>query len=486
MKIKSIIALLAISGSAWAQKEIVIPPFTSIELNAPIHIQLIHDNTTKAMLNDANDKISFEVSNQVLHIERNGRISDMDKEVKVYFTEIKSVEINGAGQMSTASGTSISGEQLKLESNGAAKIDFSIDVKKLDLQATGASKITLKGKAEQVKSELDGATKLLAADLIANDFDMECNGAANFTIHVKNNLNVEASGASKGVYAGSPVNRKIEVNGIAKITDANTGDQMSDSRNQDSDTTRISLGKRKYIIIDESNEKEGKSGSKEGEAAKTPKTDRLALKHVFSGFEMGLNSFASPDLKLDIPAPYSELTCKINKSMFYGINILEGDVQIIKNKLAITSGLGIEFQNFEMGSFASLKPNVSGVKFDTIYGPLTKNKMYNFNFNVPLLVKFAPRNQKKRNGFHLAAGVIGTYKAHSHLIMENSAKGYEEKIKMDDDFNINPFRVSATVRVGYGWFRAFANYSLTPYFKQTTGTPDIRVFSAGLTLIPFQ
>jgi hypothetical protein len=62
---------------------------------------------------------------------------------------------------------------------------------------------------------------------------------------------------------------------------------------------------------------------------------------------------------------------------------------------------------------------------------------------------------------------------------------------MRDDYSINPFRVQATARVGYGWFRAFANYSLTPYFKKDSGVagqenPDIRVFSAGITLIPFQ
>ncbi len=111
--------------------------------------------------------------------------------------------------------------------------------------------------------------------------------------------------------------------------------------------------------------------------------------------------------------------------------------------------------------------------------------MYNFNINVPLLVKFAPRTKKNRNGFHLAAGVIGTFKAHSHEKQETSANGYTEEIKIKDDFNINPFRVAATVRVGYGWFRAFANYSLTPYFKQTNGNPDVRVFSAGITLVPF-
>jgi len=38
------------------------------------------------------------------------------------------------------------------------------------------------------------------------------------------------------------------------------------------------------------------------------------------------------------------------------------------------------------------------------------------------------------------------------------------------------------VRVGYNNIKLFANYSLTPYFNSSKG-PDIRMFSAGLTLI---
>ncbi len=489
MKIRNLIALLTLSGSVWAQKEITLPAFNGIGLDAPLSIQLVHDTAAKAILNDANDKVSFTVKNDILYIEMEGKVADRDQAIKVYFVDLKSIAINGAGQIETGAHTTVSAEQFKIESNGASRIKLALAVKKLDIQATGAAKLTLSGKADQVKCGIDGAAKLIAGDLKTMDFDLESNGASYYTINVANSLEVDASGASKGVYSGSPINRKIQVNGVAKITDATTGDQMTDSRNADKDTTRISLGKKKYMIIDESkdaDENTDNDNSKDVEKGKGKKTKRLEMKHVYSGFELGLNSFASKDLNLDIPAPYSNLTCKPEKSIFAGINILEGDAQLIKNKLALTTGLGFEFQNFEMGGLYSLKPNATGVQFDSSLVPFTKNLLYNFNLNVPLLLKFAPRNQKSRNGFHFAVGVIGTYKAHSHLTMENSSRGFETKTKIEDDFNINPFRLAATVRVGYGWFRAFANYSLTPYFKQSGGSPDIRVFSAGLTLIPFQ
>jgi hypothetical protein len=111
--------------------------------------------------------------------------------------------------------------------------------------------------------------------------------------------------------------------------------------------------------------------------------------------------------------------------------------------------------------------------------------MYNFNISVPLLLKFAPRTAKTKNGFHLAAGIIGSYIAFSQMRLESTANGYNEKLEIRDDFNINPFRLTGTVRVGYGWFRAFANYNLTPYFNTSNGNPDVRTFTAGLTLVSF-
>jgi hypothetical protein len=69
--------------------------------------------------------------------------------------------------------------------------------------------------------------------------------------------------------------------------------------------------------------------------------------------------------------------------------------------------------------------------------------------------------------------------------LESTANGYNEKLEIRDDFNINPFRLTGTVRVGYGWFRAFANYNLTPYFNTSNGNPDVRTFTAGLTLVSF-
>jgi len=102
-----------------------------------------------------------------------------------------------------------------------------------------------------------------------------------------------------------------------------------------------------------------------------------------------------------------------------------------------------------------------------------------------LLIKLAPGTKKSaRKGFHIAAGAIFHYVINKRVVTETSSGGFDQRVELEDDFNINPLRADATVRAGYGRIKLFANYSLTPYFNKSKA-PDVRLFSAGLTLIGF-
>lgn len=484
MKIRNIIALLALPVSAWAQTTTNLPAFTGIELNAPFKVALVHSTVTKAT---AVTGVELMVKRNILHIEQGTSDVHEGDSVIVYYTQLNRMEINGIGEISMAQGSTINADTFKLECNGAAKTNLNMEVKFLRLEGNGESIIKLAGNADKVKAALSGVSKLYAAELKTRDMNVEGSGASYFAVFASNSLHVDATNATKGSYAGKPVIKNINVSGVSSIVDASTGEEMSDERSGNGDTTRLTIGKMKVIIIDEDKKQDTKGKKEEAENGNSPKKiKRYDLKHVYAGFEVGVNNFASSNLQLNVPANYSYLSCNTGRSWFYGLNFIEKDAQIIKNKLAITTGFGIEFQHFEFASDKVLQANMPGVIADSGLVQYSRNRLYNFNLNVPLLLKFAPRNKKVRNGFHLAAGLIGTYKTYSSLSLETTARGFKEETKIKDDFNINPFRVAATIRVGYGWFRAFASYSLTPYFKQTNGNPDIRVFAAGITLVPFQ
>lgn len=472
-------SMLVLSSVLFAQKEVKVAAFSKINFDLPVKLMLIKGSEPKAELSGDYEKILFEVKNKTLELSLNGAVPDANKVVKLYFTELDALNLDGAGSVEMLVGEKIMGDNFSLNCKGAVKANLGIAVKDFALDAAGASRVTLNGKSETAKLKLTGASKIYANELLSKDMLVNASGASFYNIHATSDLLIDASGASKGIYTGNPSNKIINISGVANIVDAATGDQMKDERSGGGDdTTRITIGKKKFIIIEDKDKITlGEDGKKE--------VKQYELKRVYAGFEMGINQFTTATMQTNLPTQFDFLEVSPEKSWFYGLNLWEGDYQIVKNKLALTTGLGMEFQNFNFNSNQVLQANQNVLAADSGLIALSKNRLYAYQINVPLLVKFAPRTKKNKNKFHMALGVIGSFKAYSHLKTETSAQGYEEQTKIVDDFNINPFRLTATARAGYGWFRAFANYSLTPYFKSNNGNPDLRTLSVGLTLIPF-
>ena len=480
MKYLSFMSMLLVSSTLFAQKEVKIASFSKINYDLPVKLLLLKGTETKAELSGDYEKISFEVKNNTLELDLNGAVPDGNKTIKLYFTELNAITLEGAGTVEMEKGELIKSDNFKLISGGAVIAVLGIESKDFGFESSGATKVTLNGKVETAKINVAGASKLYANELACKDMMVNASGASFYNIQLRGDLMIDASGASKGIYTGNPINKIINISGMATVVDAATGEQMKDDRSGSADdTTRITIGKKKFIIIEDKDKiTMGEEGKKEEK--------QYELKRVYAGFEMGINQFTTASMQTNLPTAYNFLEVRPEKSWFYGLNLWESDYQIVKNKLAITTGFGMEFQNFNFNSNQILQANQNVLAADSGLVVLSKNKLYAYQLNVPLLIKYAPRTKKSKNKFHIAAGVIGSFKAYSHLKTETSALGYEQENKIKDDFNINPFRLTATARVGYGWFRAFANYSLTPYFKTAGATPDFRTLSVGLTVVPFQ
>ncbi len=484
MKYIKVMLLMLLGLGANAQTEVILGDFNAIEVEVPIQVKLIAADKAKASHTKDLNAYEFEIKNGVLEIELKKNVPSSSEPLLIYFVNLKQIELNGTASIASEKGSVIKGESLEIECNGSVKVNLNLEVKKLIIESSGVSKVTLAGNVDTANVELTGASKLYAADLKTKQFNLEASGASQFEVYASELLTVDASGASKGSYAGEPVTRKINVSGVANIVDANTGKSLKDERENHDDTTRIAFGKKKFIIIDEGDKITFEKDDEEG-MNKLRKPRKKEMKGVYAGLELGMGGLTGNQLGKPIPTQYDFLKTDISESYFYGLNLLEKDLQLVHNKLALTTGMGIEFQTLEFNTDRILIPNISTVSADSGYKPMTRNRMYNFNISVPLMLKFAPITSKSKKGFHFAAGVIGSYKALSQLRLESTANGYNEKLEIRDDFNINPFRLTGTVRVGYGWFRAFANYNLTPYFNTSNGNPDVRAFTAGLTLVSF-
>ena len=84
------------------------------------------------------------------------------------------------------------------------------------------------------------------------------------------------------------------------------------------------------------------------------------------------------------------------------------------------------------------------------------------------------------NSFHIAVGMtlgwrIGT---HTKVVYDN------DKHKVRDSFDLNPFKYDATVRIGWGVVNLYGTYALNTLFKNDKG-PEMYPVTMGLTLINF-
>ncbi len=173
-----------------------------------------------------------------------------------------------------------------------------------------------------------------------------------------------------------------------------------------------------------------------------------------------------------------------------GINFLYTyDIPIANSKnISIAPGLGITnsnvFTNARLG-YDSLD-NVVNTTLTAFDESLTvnKNKISTTHLVVPLEIRLRTNPNKSNKTWKLGLGVRVGYlleaknKYKGSDIIDNTSR--EIFIKQKDLFNFNRLKYAGTVRIGYGSFNIFGEYSLATLLQKNKG-PKIYPISVGIT-----
>lgn len=206
--------------------------------------------------------------------------------------------------------------------------------------------------------------------------------------------------------------------------------------------------------------------------------ERFKNKAHWAGFELGLQAntvgFLSPSRSFK-NAPYWENN--LSKSMVFNLNLFQMKKDLIKELFGITSGYGFAFNNMELTSSYILKhddQSVFAVSDSTqIY---KRNSLYAAYFTVPMLLDFTTNAAYKKT-VYLNAGLIGGIRIYSHQRLTGTyINGDKFENTTKSNFNLNPWMLDATIRLGYGYFGVFANYAMLSLFKEgsTIGVYPLR------------
>jgi hypothetical protein len=252
---------------------------------------------------------------------------------------------------------------------------------------------------------------------------------------------------------------------------------QEESTEEKKDTTRINFGKTtEFIIVN----KDGKtcSGMDTVDASSSDEDIEKSLAH-WEGIELGFNMLLNSNNNTSFPNnPHWNIDPA--KSTYLNLNLWSHKFNIVKHYVGITTGAGFNFNSiaFKNNYLLMDSPDSLYAVMDTTLD-YSKNKLKASYFQIPVLLEFNTSTNKDKC-FYLAAGVIGGVRISSKLKREVSNEHMESEYKKKGTFGLNPFKCDATVRMGYGSWGVFGNYSLIPMFDEAK-TEVVRPVTFGLT-----
>lgn len=255
---------------------------------------------------------------------------------------------------------------------------------------------------------------------------------------------------------------------VANITIYSEGDY--------DDTTVIEVGSYDIVILEESVElKRRRSG-------KGSSWQELTY---WAGLDIGVNGYVTADGSFDLPRgdDYDYLALNWGNSRTFSINAVEWKIKLFKNHIGITTGLGLEWNNYRL-RYLDWKTAYNADSTYGVYDPgkgTNKSKLRMIYINAPLLLEFNTSKYRKNN-FHIAMGVVLGWRIETMYKQRYHNESGKHTDKTTGDFNAHPFRYNAMLRIGYGGLNLFATYSLNPMFR--TGTaPELHQVSVGITIV---
>lgn len=123
--------------------------------------------------------------------------------------------LDGAGSMNVSSNYRV--VTANLGGVGSMRV-HGINSESIELNLRGAGYVTLSGRSKKLKAELGGLGGLDAQQCNAETVTLDLSGLGNATVTANHNANLTLSGMGSVTVYGKPQNRKVEVEGLGKVS----------------------------------------------------------------------------------------------------------------------------------------------------------------------------------------------------------------------------------------------------------------------------
>jgi hypothetical protein len=411
-----------------------------------------------------------------------------DETVIIHFKSLEELTLSGTA--TARSETPIIGEQLKLVLSGASSATLDVKVDKLISNLSGASNLTLSGMAEVHSIETFGASRVSAQNLNVELTDVTLFGASSTRITTSQATGT-VSGASR-LTLNEDAEDNVSRSGMAS-TRRQTASREFTEEMRDIEEEMRELEEEMKELEKEMRNLENERGipagaffgvGPDGFFIQTP---QIKTKKKFTpsyGYvDFGFSGYGQDFFQHTLPEDYETMQLKQNVSFVFNINFIQYGIRLGQSNFGMASGFGIGWNSYRF-----LEENVIPMRdretrmfvAEPYDGP--ENRKYSRStlrtswLKVPLYLNY------KKSDFSVAAGVVGNVRmgAMSRQIYRVPGNS-KQRVKTNDNFYLNAFRMDTELRFGYKDIGFFATYSLTEMFLRNRG-PELYPFSFGITL----
>lgn len=225
----------------------------------------------------------------------------------------------------------------------------------------------------------------------------------------------------------------------------------------------------------------------------------------WAGIDFGWNGYVNSDHNMNFPSSQRYLDLNTSRSMTVNLNPVELNLNIAKNHFGLTSGLGLTFNNYYFSNSTLLVHDSSALVAYRLVdqngnkADMKVNKLSVIWLTVPVMFEYQTNSGIKWNSFHLSLGVVGGVRLCAYTKQKFYSR-YTTYYLQDDNgidigsvyvdnrftrtqsqYHLNPFKLDATMRIGWSFLNFFANYSVSQMFQKDQG-PELYPWAIGITL----
>ena len=281
-----------------------------------------------------------------------------------------------------------------------------------------------------------------------------------------------------------------------------TSSAFAQSRDRDnqSDTTEISWGKRTMIIItddegkrvelkknreyeeewdDERYEERERDEWENEEREETPRRRKKSDVDLMA-LDLGITNYYVDGVLGTEAASQNLALPDVRVGSHVALHLLPTTVSLIGRGVNLKSAVTIDWNNYYYQHDLTMLDRQENVAFDSTGVNFSKNKLTARYVQIPLMLNI-DTDPGGNDGVSLSFGVYGgvLWKAWTKQVSEEQGK-----VRAEGTYNLNPIRYGVMARVDFKWFDIYANYNLSTLFADGKD-PATQTFTAGINIIDF-